>query len=112
MVKNTFSGVKVTFYQMPDGSVYAVAVEYEHGQAIDAERYDVLAMSEAEVEELANVGGVYTDAPTPKVRSKWIEENGNEIALSIIQGGEYDGGVELQWCKTDIPCIKKAFGKK
>lgn len=111
MAKNTFTGVKVSFYQMPTGSVYAVATEYENGKSVDAERYDVLSMTDEEVEELVRVGGVYTEAPAPKVRSKWIAENGNEIALSVIQDGEYDGGVELQWCDTDIPCIKRAFGK-
>lgn len=88
-----------------------MATEYERGRTVDAERYDVLAMTEEEVKELVDVGGVYTDAPAPKVRSKWIAENGIEIALSMIQDGECDGGIELQWCNMDIPCIKKAFGK-
>lgn len=107
MAKRIFTGVEVIFYQMPTGNVYAVAAEYDRGRAVDAERYDVLGMTEDEVKELVDVGGVYTDAPAPKVRSKWIKENGIEIALSVIQ----DDGIEMQWCNTDIPCIKKAFGK-
>lgn len=111
MDTDRFTGVVVSFYQMPTDNVYAVATEYENGKTVDTERYDVLAMTEEELKELVDVGGAYTDAPAPKVRSKWIEENGKGIAVSVIQDGYYDGGVELQWCNTDIPCIKRAFGK-
>lgn len=107
MTKRIFTGVEVFFYQMPTGDVYALATEYDRGRVVDAERYDVLTMTEDEVKELVDVGGVDTDTPAPKVRSKWVKENGAEIALSVIQ----DDGVEMQWCKTDIPCIRKAFGK-
>lgn len=105
MAKGKFTGTKVDFYQMPSGEIYAVAVEFDGGKAVDAEKYDVLAMTEAEVRELVNVGGVYTEAPTPRMRAKQIENDGTGIALSVIQ----NGGVELQWCHTEVPCIKKAF---
>ena len=104
-----FTGAEVRFYQIDNETIYAVSEEYERGKVTDCEIYNVLAMTDAEVAELVNAGGVYTEADAPKVKAAWIKENGKEIAISIIVGSGYDSAVELQSCNTNIDKIKNAF---
>ena len=104
-----FTGAEVRFYQIDNETVYAVSEEYECGKITDREIYNVLAMTDAEVVELVNAGGTYTETDTPKVKLDWIKENGKEIAISVILGAGYDSAVELQSCNTEIPKIKNAF---
>ena len=61
-----------------------------------------MAMSEQEIRELVNVGGVATTAYVPKKSEDWLLKNGKEIGYSVIT----DDGVEISSCSTNIMKIK------
>ena len=99
-----FSGTVVTLYRL-DGTIYGIAEEYEKGKTSDAELYAVDSMTDSELWELVNVGGVFVAANTPKIKYQQLVENGVELAKSVIT----DEGVDWQSCNTDDIRIKRAF---
>lgn len=99
-----FSGTVVTLYRL-DGAIYGIAEEYEKGKTSDAELYAVDSITDSELWELVNVGGVFVAANTPKIKYQQLVENGVELAKSVIT----DEGVDWQSCNTDDIRIKRAF---
>lgn len=86
-------GTVITIYSVGK-AIYAVSEDYENGTVCDSEVYNLDGMTDREVEELINVGGVYTISDMPDIKSHQIKESGIEIASSVIT----DEGVELQSC--------------
>ena len=99
-----FSGTVVTLYRV-DVSIYGLAEEYEKSKPCDAELYAVDNMTDSELWELVNVGGVCVESDTPKIKYQQLVEKGVELAKSVIT----DEGVEWQICSTDDVRIKRAF---
>ena len=102
-----FNGAVVTIYSVGK-AIYAVSEDYENGIVCDSEVYNLNDMTDSEVEELINVGGVYTESDMPNLKSQQIKESGIEIASSVVT----DEGVEIQSCsKKANKRIKQFFAQ-
>ncbi len=86
--------------------MYAVSFEYYGKKICDADGYDLSAMSAEKIWELSVAGGVYVDEAELSVAdTRKVHAEGKEIAFSVIT----NSGVELQWCNSAYPDIKKAM---